>query len=460
MIVRFFNTGTSQGESPVHYLLRLRDHNGDVRSEVPELLAGSPQLTIDLINNITRKHKYSSGCFAFRPEEQPTRAQLFNIIDGFKIVVAPGLTEDQFNSLFVIHRDPPDPKTGLVGFHVHFILPMTLLGGKSATGKDMTGKRWNPHPPGQRTIETMELFTKVINQEMGWAQVTEKPLRVGMDSFWRKADKANHKQKAELLRKELGHAIRSGELKSRAELLVYLDQTLGLTVTRTSATSVSVKFPGAAKAMRLKGAMFETNSDYGALCATQPHSKGTERISLPQYDQILERLEHLLSIRAKELQGYAPAKKPRDTTTRKEPANGGTKERYGRGHASSQGIGRLHSLPLTTSGMERNLFQAGSGQRRNENGRSDPPSNDGPQALAHPIQHLERTTQSNDGGRQRRSGGTAAPSGGDIDQKIWSLAVQLNDCEPGSHEAHSIMTQLALLQGEREHQPKGPRPKR
>lgn len=460
MIVRFFSTGTSHGESPVHYLLRLRDHNGDIRDEVPELLAGSPQLTIDLINGITRKHKYSSGCLAFRPEEQPTRAQLFNIIDGFKVVVAPGMTEDQFNSLFVIHRDPPDPKTGLVGFHVHFVLPMTLLAGTSATGKDMTGKRWNPHPPGQRTIETMELFTKVINQEMGWAQVMEKPLRVGMDSFWRKADKANHKQKAELLRKELSYAIQSGELKSRAELLVYLDQTLGLTVTRATATSVSVKFPGAAKAMRLKGPMFETHSDYRALCAAQPHSKGTERLSVPQYEQVLERLEHLLSMRAKELQGNAPAKKLHDRTTRKEPVYGRTKERYGGGHASSQGTGRLHSLPLTTSGMERNLFQAGSGQRRNENGRNDTSSHDGPQTLAHPVQHFERTTQGNDGGRQRRSGGTATPSGGDIDQKIWSLAVQLNDCEPGSHEAYSILMQLGLLQGEREQQPKGPRPRR
>jgi hypothetical protein len=33
----------------------------------------------------------------------------------------------------------------------------------------------------------------------------------------------------------------------------------------------------------------------------------------------------------------------------------------------------------------------------------------------------------------------------------------LQDCEPGSVEAGAIMNQLAALQGQREHQPRGPR---
>lgn len=88
MIVRFFNTGTSNGEFPVGYLLRMRDHQGNLRPEAPELLAGSPQLTIDLLNGISRNHKYASGCLAFRPGESPSRAELFNILDRFKAVVA------------------------------------------------------------------------------------------------------------------------------------------------------------------------------------------------------------------------------------------------------------------------------------------------------------------------------------------------------------------------------------
>ena len=71
MIVRFFKTGQSCGEAPVNYLLRLRDHAGELRPEQPEILEGTPRLTIALINGISRQHKYSSGCLAFRPGGNP-----------------------------------------------------------------------------------------------------------------------------------------------------------------------------------------------------------------------------------------------------------------------------------------------------------------------------------------------------------------------------------------------------
>ena len=84
MIVRFFNTGTGNGEAPVKYLLSAHSHDGEERAHKPELLEGSPALTIELINGIQRKYKYASGCLAFRSAEQPTRAELLRILDQFK----------------------------------------------------------------------------------------------------------------------------------------------------------------------------------------------------------------------------------------------------------------------------------------------------------------------------------------------------------------------------------------
>lgn len=166
MIVRFFKTGTSNGESAVRYLMRATDHAGNTRPEAPEVLEGSPEETLAIINSVGRVHKFASGCLAFRPEEKPTKAQLFNILDQFKAVVAPGLEPEQFNALFVLHHEAPDPKSGQSGFHVHFLLPMTLLGGVNAKGKRLAGKRWNPHPPGKQTIEVMSLFTQITNHEL------------------------------------------------------------------------------------------------------------------------------------------------------------------------------------------------------------------------------------------------------------------------------------------------------
>lgn len=89
MIVRIFNSGTSGGESPVRYLLSGTDHAGQKRFVDPEVLSGSPDLTIAAINTITRKHKYVSGAIAFRDQEQPSREQIMNIIGRFKETVLP-----------------------------------------------------------------------------------------------------------------------------------------------------------------------------------------------------------------------------------------------------------------------------------------------------------------------------------------------------------------------------------
>ena len=51
----------------------------------------------------------------------------------------------------------------------------------------------------------------------------------------------------------------SGELGQ----LQFMEDALGLTVTRASDKTVSVKFPGTPKAIKLKGAIYEHDSNYG-----------------------------------------------------------------------------------------------------------------------------------------------------------------------------------------------------
>jgi len=63
-------------------------------------------------------------------------------------------------------------------------------------------------------VHTMALFTQVINHEHGWPPVVENPLRVGVDSFWRKAGKVSNSKAAELLRQELNKGI-GGILRMR-----------------------------------------------------------------------------------------------------------------------------------------------------------------------------------------------------------------------------------------------------
>lgn len=455
MIVRFFKTGQSRGEAPVHYLLRLRDHKGELRPEQPDVLEGNANLTISLINSISRKHKYASGCLAFRANEQPTRQEIYNIIDRFKAVVSQGLKEDQFNTLFVLHREPPDPKSGACGFHIHFVMPMTILSGQTPSGKELTGRRWNPHPPGKQTIETMEFFAKIINHDHGWEQVKEKATRVGVDSFWRKNKDCSNLEKAELLRKEINRAIRSGLINSRDEVCSYLDQTLGLTVTRTGGTYVSVKFPGSSKAIRLKGAMFEDQTDFATLRGTKSHDTGTESLSVPEYQQTKTRMADLLAARNKTMAGHVPALGIRKITT-KEKRNGTREKPMGGNHLSNSKHEWSTALPVTASSLERNVFPASARQwSHSDDGHAEKGHGRSQEAYG-PSQHSGRSNSGNAGPRGIFIGGNAPKAQGQtINEQIRQLSIQLLECEPWSAQAAAIANSINALVGQREQLPKG-----
>ena len=468
MIVRFFNTGTSNGELAVRYLMRDTDHAGNTRPEAPEVLEGSPEETLAIINSIGRKHKFASGCLAFRPEEKPNKAELFNILDQFKAVVAPGLPPEQFNALFVLHHEAPDPKTGQSGFHVHFLLPMTLLGGVNTKGKRLAGKRWNPHPPGKQTIDVMSLFTQITNHEQGWQPVQEKPTRVGMDSLWRKATHLDQKRKIEILHTEVLKAIKGEQVHNRQELMTFMEDELGLTVTRASETTVSVKFPGTHKAVRLRGAAYEYSTDYKQI-TSQSKADGEQH----NIDQAKDRLAELLRQRAQHITDT-----PTTTTKRKEQVYGkqsnnrrstaGPEKATPRSglppHGASQHPHRTYQHPHVTSRLERNLLQTSGGQWSDSHGWNNPKNGKGPgDAPDQPQQAVPLRQDARESGARagRQWWGrplTAFNPSAEIDEQIRALSIQLNDCPLGSLEAIAISDQLNALQGVKQSQYGAPSP--
>lgn len=316
MIVRFFKTGLSRGEAPVNYLLREEDHKGDTRYSRPEILEGNPDLTIRVINDCSRVHKYASGVLAFRAEEQVSPKQLSGILDRFREVIAPGISPEQYQCLFVLHKDPMDPKTGNHPFHVHFVIPMTFLAGETYNGKSLAGKRFNPHPPGQKSQEIMSLFAATVNHDHGWKQVVEDPLRLGIDSFWRKIDGQSNLRKIDLLGKELTQRVQAGSLRNRNELVSFIENDLGCEITRKSDTYISVRLPHMKKAIRLKGKLFEAATDYAREFSTHSlsNSRTMSTLTVPEYEQAKTRLNQLLEERKPVLLGYRP--KPSTTTTK------------------------------------------------------------------------------------------------------------------------------------------------
>lgn len=247
MMVRVFRAGRSNGQSPVNYLLSDTDHTGTLRTVKPEVLEGSPATTIAVINSIQRQHKYVSGVIAFRQEEKPTRDQMHEVIRAFKKTVAPGIQDDAFNSLWVLHQEKGNTE-------LHFLLAMTHL---------PTGRRWNPHPPGEKNLDLYRQFVSVMNETLGYAQVVPNPLHALMGDFEHKAPRGKEKQrKTLLLMKEIGRAIQSGKVSNRDALCGFLDEEMGVTVTRQGRDYLSVRLPGTERAIRLKGAVFQHDANY------------------------------------------------------------------------------------------------------------------------------------------------------------------------------------------------------
>lgn len=283
MMVRIFRSGTSRGESPVNYLLSDVDHQGEERDVAPEVLEGSPATTISVINGISRKHKYVSGVIAFRDEEQPTREQMFQVIDAFKASMLPGLEPEQYNSLWVLHREKGNTE-------LHFVVPMVEL---------TTGRRLNIHPPGERNLALYETFTQVMNQTLGYGQVVSDPLKLGLSDFERKAPAgADGKRQADTLMQEIRRAVKSGAVNNRDELCRFLDDDLGCTITRKGADYLSVKPPGQKKALRLRGPLFEDGSDYQTLLSAKSGKTGPVLLTGPEFEQAQATLAALVQERA------------------------------------------------------------------------------------------------------------------------------------------------------------------
>jgi len=199
VIVRIFKLGTSNGEAPVNYLLSMKDHTGQPRDVAPEVLEGHPATTIAVINAIHRKHRYVSGVLAFRDDEKPTRAQMYEVMDAFKKTVVPGLSDRQFNSLFVLHREKGNTE-------IHLVVPMIEF----ATGR---GKRLNIHPPGARNLALYEAFTQVMNHKLGYGQVVPDPMRAAISVTDRKLPSSKGKRRsAHLLQHEIVQAVQAGQV--------------------------------------------------------------------------------------------------------------------------------------------------------------------------------------------------------------------------------------------------------
>ncbi len=258
MNVTIFPTGTGSAQSAVNYLLSDVDHNKKKRLVDPEILYGDPQSFVAIANATSRKHKYTSGVIAFRDSETLSDRQIDEVIKSFRSTFLPGLEADKnYADFWVAHREKGN-------LELHFLYANTELS---------SGSQLNIHPPGDKNIQFFNTFVSVTNDALGFAQVVPDPLKIALKPFEAKSPKgADSKKGKQELSAKLHSNILNGKIKDRNQLIGFLTKN-DVQVAMVTDNYITVKLPGSQKNQRLRGPLFEKNSDYKELVKQHHKSK-------------------------------------------------------------------------------------------------------------------------------------------------------------------------------------------
>lgn len=240
--------GGGGGGGPVDYMLD--DHYYDKeegvwkpRDPLPEVIEGDPKLMVHMIDALNHKHKYTSGVLSFTHSDTEKlklsglSEAIADITGRLKEMLFAGISTEHQHILIVKHSH-------LERLELHYTLPRQNY---------EVDRAWNPAPPGDAKYRQMDALVDFINVKYGLDDPRD-PLRARAtrEIEWEPADK---KATRETLNDFFKQAVIEGAIDSRQEL-IELAKKAGFEITRTSKDYVSMKAPGAEKAIRLKGEIY------------------------------------------------------------------------------------------------------------------------------------------------------------------------------------------------------------
>lgn len=238
MLVKFFKHGSGGSAGVMDYLLgRKRDREGAT------VLRGNPIQTADLIDSVTFRKRYTSGCLSF--EETELKPELKStIMDGFEHAIFAGLDRDQYDVTWIEHTD----KNGRI--ELNFVIPNLEL---------LTGRRLQPYyDPADRT--RINAWQNWVNAHFNFADPHDPSRRKALST---PANLPKPKQEAaQAITDGLTALIAQGVVTDRQSVIQALSDA-GFNVTRETSRAISVTLPGEAKPLRLTGGIYERDFKTG-----------------------------------------------------------------------------------------------------------------------------------------------------------------------------------------------------
>ena len=276
MYIKFLKHGKGDPAKAASYLVDDVDHLNRPRPHI-EVLRGDPQTFTAIAESIQNEWKYTSGVIAWSKDDAPTNDEINEVLDTFENHAFAGFQPNQYHFTAVLHEEDDGSK------HVHFLVPRIEL---------ETGKALNIAPPGHEKY--YDPLRDYFNYEKGWSRPddptlqrdTQTPDHVHyQDKF---AVRAGLKGKPandvrEIVGSYIEQRIRYGFIRNRNDVVDAVSE-LG-TVTRTSDQFISLKIDGSDKAIRLKGAFYE--SEFSIESYFENRTREADDVSTPSGHRVI-----------------------------------------------------------------------------------------------------------------------------------------------------------------------------
>lgn len=237
MIVKIHSRGAGSGSGPVDYLL-----GKDRQREQATVLRGDPERVCELIDSCDFARSYTSGVLSFQ-EPDIADSEKSRLMDEWEQTLMTGLDRDQYNCLWVEHRDKGR-------LELNFVIPNIEL---------QSGKRLQPYFD-RADRPRVNAWQTLTNDRLGLRDPNDPLNRRPMTQA---SDLPRDKQQAaEKITAGLMNLMQQGEIRSRQDVVKQLE-SYGLIVARETKNSISIADPDGGKNIRLKGMIYERDFKFG-----------------------------------------------------------------------------------------------------------------------------------------------------------------------------------------------------
>ncbi|WP_419673056.1 hypothetical protein [Aliarcobacter butzleri] len=248
MVVKFFSNKKGGSVKALDYLLNHREKDGTAR-----VLIGDEQLTRNIINSISFKHKVCVGCLSF--EEQNIDEDLkYKIMSDFEKHLLPSLESDQYNILWVEHIDKGR-------LELNFVIPKIELTSRISM---------NPFYHKQ-DLSRVDTWQNLTNLTYGFTNPKDPAKERTLQGASKKISLQKDYEQLDVTLHEL---VKNGQIKNRDQMIELLNQN-EIFVNRVGSDYISLKLPDSKKARRYKGGIY--SEEFRSIREFENISKRTEQ---------------------------------------------------------------------------------------------------------------------------------------------------------------------------------------